>query len=95
MRQPPHGNGSGKINIHQDDMAGWVRVHTDKLPAIPEDLSLYLSLALTEWFRQRPQLTMVCVVPVVRDGSTIELHGWYTQHVFPDLSSQTPPEPSP
>ena len=71
-------------------MGGWVRVHTDKLAVVPDDLSLYLSHALTAWFRQRPQLTMGCVVPVVRDGNTAELHAWYGLHVFPDVSGQKP-----
>lgn len=92
MKPQPHGNGSGKINVHQDDMGGWGRVHTDKLAIVPDDLGLNLSLALTEWFGQRPQLTMRCVVPVVREGCTVELHGWYGLHVFPDVSGNTPQE---
>jgi hypothetical protein len=90
MKPQPHGNGSGKINVHQDDMGGWVRVHTDKMAAVPDDLGLYLSLALTQWFRQHPHLVMRCVTPMVRDGRTVELHAWYTQHVFPDNSGFKP-----
>jgi hypothetical protein len=26
------------------------------------------------------------VVPITKDGSTVELHAWYEQHVFPDIS---------
>lgn len=84
------GNGSGKFEIHQTDMGGWVRVHTDKMAAIPDDLAYFLSHALTEWFRQRPHLHMRAVVPVVRDGSTVELHAWFDLHVFQDLSGQQP-----
>lgn len=50
-------------------MGGWVRIYTDKLTVVPDDLGLYLSHALTEWFRQRPQLTMLSVVPVVREAT--------------------------
>src|SRR5262245_61736279 len=68
MQPKPHGNGSGKINIHQADMGGWVRVFTDDTTVVPADFPVYLSHALTEWFRQRPQLRMRSVVVVVRDG---------------------------
>ena len=90
MAKHTPGNGSGKFNVHQEDMGGWVRVFTDPLASVPDDLAVYLSLALTEWFRQRPQLRMRTVVPVVRDGATVEMHAWYDLHVFPDLSGQRP-----
>jgi hypothetical protein len=83
MKHQSHGNGSGRFNIHSQDMGGWVRVFTDKVAAVPEDLGLYLSLTLTDWFRQHPHLTMRCVVPINRDGSTQELHAWYDAHLFP------------
>ncbi|MGO8749171.1 MAG: hypothetical protein ACLQNE_24700 [Thermoguttaceae bacterium] len=92
MQPQPHGNGSSKIAIHSVDMGGWVRVHTDKLNVVPDDLAVFLSHALSEWFRQRPQLAMRCVTSVVRDGYTIELHAWYTLHVFPDKTGQKPQE---
>jgi len=50
---------------------------------VPPDLPAYLSLTLTEWFRQRPQLRMRTVLAVTREGSTVELHAWYELHVFP------------
>lgn len=79
-----HGNGSGKFDIHTQDMGGWVRVFTDKLPAgIPDDLGVYLSQTLSEWFRQHAGLKMRCVVPINRDGGTLELHAWYDAHLFP------------
>ena len=68
------GNGSGKLNVHQADMGGWVRVFTDPMAALSDDLAIYLSLALTEWFRQRSQLRLRAVLPVTRDGTTVELH---------------------
>jgi hypothetical protein len=30
------------------------------------------------------------VVPIQRDGNTVELHAWFEQTVFPDLSGQQP-----
>lgn len=63
------GNGTGKFNTHQDNMGGWVRVFTDKLVNSPDDFPVYLSQALSEWFRQRPNLHLRCVVPIQRDGS--------------------------
>ena len=84
------GNGSGKVNVHARDEGGWLRVFTDPLSSVPDELPIWLSHAATAWFRQRPHLHIVAVMPVVRDGETVELHAWYTQHAFPDLSGQRP-----
>ncbi len=86
----PGGNGSSRFNIHQDDMGGWVRVFTDRGPSLPEDLPVYLSQALSEWFRQHANLRMRCVIPVVRDGCTVELHAWYEAHLFPAYQGPEP-----
>ena len=51
MQPQPHGNGSSKVAIDNVDKGGWVRVHTDKLSVVPDDFTLYLSDALSEWFR--------------------------------------------
>lgn len=88
--KPGGGNGSGKFNLHQDDMGGWVRVFADKVASVPDDLPVFLSQALSEWFRQRPQLRMRCVVPVQRDGNTVELHAWYDAHLFPAFQGPKP-----
>ena len=80
-RQPP-GNGSNKIHVHQEDMGGWVRVFTDKTATLTDDLPLFLSHTLAEWFRQRRHLRMRCAVPICRDGNTVEIHAWYETHVF-------------
>lgn len=90
MSQRTPGNGSGKFNVHQQDMGGWVRVFTDPLANVPDDLAFFLSHALTEWFRQRPQLRLRNIVAVTKGGDTVELHAWYEQVVFPDLSGQRP-----
>ena len=90
MNPKPHGNGSGKFDIHQDDMGGWVRVFSEKVATVPDDLPVFLSQALSDWFRQRPDLRMRCVVPIQRDGDTVELHAWYDAHVFPALQGPMP-----
>jgi hypothetical protein len=84
------GNGSGRFNIHQEDMGGWVRVYPDRTASLPEGFPIYLSHALTQWFRDRPQLRMRQVVPIQRNGDTVELHAWFDLGVFPDLSGQHP-----
>jgi hypothetical protein len=87
MMQP--GNGSSRFNIDQQDMGGWVRVYPRGSP--PDDLPVFLSHTLAEWFRQRPQLRLTCVVPITRDGTTAELHGWYECHVFPPTAEAPRP----
>jgi hypothetical protein len=84
------GNGSSRFEVYQRDMGGWVRVFTSATADRPDDLAVYLSHALTAWFRQRPQLRIRTVVPITRDGDTIELHAWYDLGVFADLSGQHP-----
>ncbi len=71
-------------------MGGWVRVAPGKAASYPEDLPVFLSHALTEWFRERPQFRLRCVLPVCHNGETVELHAWYDLQVFPDLSGQAP-----
>ena len=87
MRHGP-GNGSGKFVLHQQDMGGWVKVFSDPLATVPEDFACFLSHALTQWFRDRPQLRMRCVVPVRRNGETVELHAWFDLGTSPDVSGQ-------
>ncbi len=84
------GNGSGKFDIHQQDMGGWVRVYSDRNANLPDDFGLFLSTALTEWFRQHPHLILRCVTPIQRDGDTVELHAWYEAHLFVPLGGPTP-----
>jgi hypothetical protein len=89
----PTGNGSGKFEVHTQDMGGWVRVFGDQRHDLPPDLPVFLSHSLTAWLRQRPQLRLIVVVAVSREGNTVELHAWYEQHVFPDVSPLSPPPP--
>lgn len=55
MQKPSHGNGSGKFEVGQHDMGGWVRICAGRAN-LPDDLPVYLSQALSDWFRQRPHL---------------------------------------
>jgi hypothetical protein len=89
MNPKPRSNGSGKVDVGQHDMGGWVRVKAGAHD-LPDDLAVYLSQALTEWFRHRPHLRMRCVVPITRGGMTIELHAWYDAHLFPTLQGPQP-----
>jgi hypothetical protein len=85
----------GLTALPDADLGGWVRVYTDERASVPEDLVVYLSQTLAEWFRQRPQLLRQCVVPVSRGGDTVELHAWYRVHVLPALQGPAPSEPRP
>ena len=70
-------------------MGGWVRTVAGR-QNLPDDLPVYLSQALSDWFRQRPQLRVRCVAPVQRDGTTVELHAWYEAHLFPAAQGPRP-----
>ena len=85
-----HGNGSGKYAVHAEERGGWVRVFSDLSGALPDHFALALSQMLADWFRHRPQLRLRCIVPVCKEGNTIELHAWYDVHVMPP-----PPPPAP
>ena len=87
MRVPEHGNGSGKFDIGVHDMGGWVRVIAGQTASHDEDLGFYLSHGLSLWLRGHPELHLSSVVPINRDGKTVELHGWYVQHLFADTST--------
>lgn len=90
MKRDTGGNGSGKFEIHHQDMGGWVRAFTDHRSHLPADLPVYLSSSLMQWFRQRPHLRLRFVAAIQRGGDTVELHGWYDAHVFPPFAGPTP-----
>lgn len=85
MLHESQGNGSTKIEVHQQEMGGWVRIYMDPQAPRPPDLPIFLSHALTDYFRQRPHLTMRTIQSVTVEGNTVELHAWYDLHVFPGL----------
>lgn len=74
------------VQVHQMDMGGWLRVFSDAESREGVELPIYLSYALTQWFRARPQFRLRCVVPITKHGETVELHAWYDQQLFPELS---------
>ena len=78
-----HGHGASGLEIGQADLGGWVRVSPAPTADLPQDLPVYLAQTLADWFRQRPHFHLRCVVPIPREGDTVELHGWYDVHVLP------------
>jgi hypothetical protein len=66
---------------------------TGPVAAVPDDLGFKLSHALTAWVRANTHLRIRCVVPIQRDGCTVELHAWYDQVQFRDSSPLAPPRP--
>ena len=67
-------------------MGGWVRVIAGQTASQVDELGYYLAHRLSMWFREHPHLRLLSVVPITKDGNTVELHGWYDQHRFPDIS---------
>ncbi len=90
MKSRQGGNGSSKFEIGTHDMGGWVRVVAAFGGPPPADLALYLSHAVTAWFRSNSHLKLRCVLPVNKDGTTVELHAWYDQIHFKDASPLAP-----
>jgi hypothetical protein len=87
MRRQSPGNGSGKFDIGAHDMGGWVRVIAGSTAdSSTNEVPLYLARRLAHWLRDHPERRLLCVVPIQKDGTTVELHAWYDQHVFPDKS---------
>ncbi len=75
---------NGKINVHIENKGGWIRVFLhDDAPA--EDLTPYLSHTLTNWIRKNNQYQIRFVIPITRDGNTVEFHAWYQQVHFPNI----------
>jgi hypothetical protein len=89
MKPKPGGNGASKIDIRTDDLGGWLRVYPTRFHDLPDDLGAYLSLTLTDWFRQHPNCRLRTVAPITKDGTTVELHAWFDVHVLP---APKPPE---
>jgi hypothetical protein len=87
--KPPIGNGSGKFEINAMDMCGWVRVSCSNLSHAPDDLPIYLSHSLADWFRSCPNYLLQFVVPMIKDGKTVELHGFYLLHLVPPIAGPT------
>ena len=80
-----------RFEIVPEDMGGWVRVYLGRGEPTGE-VAKFLSHSLTVWMRERPHLRVRFVVPINRDGDTVELHAWYDQVSFTDTSPMAPPE---
>jgi hypothetical protein len=93
MRIPKGGNGSGKFEVGTHDMGGWTRTVAEYTEPAPPEMAVYLSHHMTAWYRKNPHLKIRCVVPVNRDGNTVELHAWYDQVHFQDISPYAPQQP--
>ena len=72
MKRPQGGNGSSKFEVGAHDMGGWVRVVASFAPPPPDDLGFYLAHRLSHWFREHPQFRLISVVPINKDGATVE-----------------------
>lgn len=92
MSPGARGNGSGKFDVVQSDMGGWVRIFFGS-PNLPDAPGVYLSQALADWFRLRPHLHLRCVAPINLEGTTVELHAWYEAHLFPMIQGPQPDKP--
>lgn len=90
MKRPPD-NGSGKIMIDQVDMGGWLRVFPRAGSEESDSLAIYLSHSLAEWSRANAHLRVRFVVPISKEGRTVELHAWYDVHVLPSSSASAKP----
>jgi hypothetical protein len=62
-----------------------------KSPGASSELTFRLGTA--HWFRENAHLRLLCVVPISRDGNTVELHAWYERHLFRDISPLTQEQP--
>ena len=82
------GNGSGGFEIHQEDKGGWLRVYPARMDNIPDDLPVFLSETLIDWFRERPQAAIRSVTPINKDGNTVELHAFYELRAIPQLNEE-------
>jgi hypothetical protein len=77
MGKSKGGNGSTKFEVGAHDMGGWVRVIASDSPGTPDDLGVFLADRLSHWLREHPNVTLISVVPITKDGNTVELYAWY------------------
>jgi hypothetical protein len=53
---------------------------------LDSNLSFYLAHRLSDWLLENAHLRLKCVGPISKDSNTVELHAWYEQHLFRDIS---------
>jgi hypothetical protein len=83
MRLSQPGNGSGKFDVGVHDMGGWVRVIAGGTAPQDGNLPFYLADRLSHWLGENAHRRLLCVVPISRDGNTVELHAWY-EYSYPN-----------
>ena len=57
---------------------GYVVIQADeKRPPEPDMLADLLSKSVTNWVKQRPEITVQSTLPILKDGQTVAIHLWY------------------
>lgn len=75
--QPEHATMSDRtFEIDIEDHMGFVRVLMGRGEPTGE-LAQFLSATLAGWIQQHPEVRILAVVPINRDGDTVELHAWF------------------
>jgi hypothetical protein len=74
------------VQIHNMDLGGWLRFFSNPETKDLPDLPFYLSYAVSQFFRTRPHYRPYAIVPIHKDGKTVEMHVWYAQVGFPDYT---------
>jgi hypothetical protein len=69
----------GNVEIGFHDEGSYVRIISGPGADHAEDLPGILARALTDFFKKNPGKHLLFVVPINRDGTTVELQGWYEE----------------
>lgn len=71
-------NGSSKVTIDATNLAAdWVYFAAGKHPPPLEELPQWLNSALTDWLRERPEIVVRAVLPIIACGTLMGIHVWY------------------
>lgn len=65
-----------EFEINVEDHRGFVRVYMGRGEPTGE-LAQFLSPTLAQWMQNNPDRRLLAVVPISRDGDTVELHAWF------------------
>lgn len=85
---PQQGQASPVVKVNHSDLGGCVRFTPTAESLRHPDLGAFLALSVTQWFLERSHLRLSSVLPVVKEGNTVEMLAWYEQHGFPDTSGR-------
>ena len=64
------------FEINVEDHNGFLRVFMGRGEPTGE-LAKFLSATLANWMKANPEQRILAVVPINRDGDTVELHAWF------------------